>query len=145
MMDTNMNDPWGQHDEEIAPADVEVTAMLRAVGGEVPFGAVDWGAMHRCIVGDATGILQRLQRRPWLTWMAQWSPVAIPCGLVAGAAALLLLSMTPPPQRLSTASPTVPSSTFAAAVTGSASAQTLADGIVGTMEGDTLLSRIIHD
>lgn len=142
MSDRQTNGAWDGPGGDLFPPDPQVTAMLRAVVGEVPFDAVDWESMQRCIVGDAAGLLARRQRRPWLSWMAQWSPVALPGGAVVAVAALVMLAVTPSPQRETTTSATP---TFVSAIDGSASAQTLADGITGTFEGDTLLTRILHD
>ena len=117
-------------------ADPQVSAALRDVVGEPPYGAVDWWAMRVSIVGDAAPMLAaRRQRGSWASYIVRWSSMTVPVGIAAGIAAVATLAFTPVPARSATVADeaVLTAEGLLGVVSGSASRTVLADSVMGSI------------
>ncbi len=132
----------------LPPPDPRLVAALRDAVSDVPYDAVDWQSMHQCIMGDAAGVLWQRRRRLWLTTVARWSRVVVPCGVTVALAAAVSLATVPAPEPnggawLDDAQMSVsPAMLISAVMTRDGDARAMAAGVTGVVQVDEFLARL---
>jgi hypothetical protein len=148
--------PHDRDDVDGFVPDRRLAAALRELTGDAPVGEVDWTALHGRIVASAAAPLSarraRRARRPWWQFEAGWARTAVPLGVAASLAAVLLVgrasavgngSATPPLVAAIPPGESSAASTLVSAIGDAGAERELVEAVSGPTTADALLEAVL--